>query len=133
MTTRQSALFALFLGTFGLLALSGCSAGNPNMDAAESAMEQSDYDRALANVDSVLMQDSANVDALMMKARILRQKADSTMSPNQYKDLYKRARMAEEKAIEFDPGRRSGVKEQRELAYLQEFQKGADMFNAARM
>jgi len=132
MTTRQSALFALFLGTFGLLALSGCSAGNPNMDAAESAMEQSDYDRALANVDSVLMQDSANVDALMMKARILRQKADSTMSPNQYKDLYKRARMAEEKAIEFDPGRRSGVKEQRELAYLQEFQKGADMFNAAR-
>ena len=72
MTTRQSALFALLLGSLGLFALSGCSAGNPNMSAAESAMEQQNYDRALANVDSALTQDSANVDAHMMKARILR-------------------------------------------------------------
>lgn len=132
MTTRQSALFALFFGTVGLLVLSGCSAGNPNMNAAEDAMEQQDYERALANVDSALTQDSANVEAYMMKARVLRQMADSTVPPEEYKNLYSRAREAEEKAIEFDPGRRSAVQEQRELAYIQEYQKGADAFNAAR-
>ena len=131
MTTRQSALFALLLGSLGLFALSGCSAGNPNMSAAESAMEQQNYDRALANVDSALTQDSANVDAHMMKARILRQMADSTMPPEQYKELFERARAAEQKAIEFDPGQRSSVQEQRELTYIQEYQKGADAFNAA--
>ena len=66
MTTRQSALFALFLGSLGLVALSGCSAGNPNMSAAEGAMEQGDYDRALANVDSAITQDSANVEAFIV-------------------------------------------------------------------
>lgn len=132
MTTRQSALFALFFGAVGLLVLSGCSAGNPNMNAAEDAREQQDYERALANVDSAITQDSANVEAYKMKARILRQMADSTVPPEEYKNLYSRAREAEEKAIEFNPGERSSVQEQRDLAYIQEYQKGADAFNAAR-
>jgi len=131
MTTRQSALFALVLSTLGLLVLSGCSAGNPNMSAAESAMEQESYQRALANVDSALTQDSANVDAYMMKARILRQMADSTTPPDRYKELYAQAREAEEKAVQFNPGMRSDVESQRELAYVQEYQKGADLFNQA--
>lgn len=132
MTTRQSAFFALVLSTLGLLALSGCSAGNPNMSEAESAMEQQNYQRALANVDTALTKDSANVDAYMMKARILRQMADSTTPPDRYKNLYAQAREAEEKAIQFDPGKRSEVKSQRELAFIQEYQKGADLFNKAR-
>ena len=132
MTTRQSALFALFLGSLGLVALSGCSAGNPNMSAAEGAMEQGDYDRALANVDSAITQDSANVEAYTMKARILRQKADSTTPPEQYKQLYQRAREAEQKAIKFDPGQRSTINNQRKLAFIEEYQKGADAFNEAR-
>jgi len=132
MTSRQSALFALVLSTLGLLALSGCSAGNPNMSAAESAMEQENYQRALANVDTALAQDSANVDAYMMKARILRQMADSTVPADRYKNLYAQAREAEEQAIQFDPGKRSDVESQRELAFVQEYQKGADLFNQAR-
>ncbi len=101
------------------------------MNTAEDAMEQQDYERALANVDSAIAQDSANVDAYKMKARILRQMADSTVPPEEYKNLYSRAREAEEKAIEFNPGERSSVQEQRDLAYIQEYQKGADAFNAA--
>lgn len=131
MTTRQSALFALFLGSLGLIALSGCSAGNPNMSAAESAMEQENYERALANVDSAIAQDSANAEAYTMKARILRQMADSTTPPEEYKERYAQAREAEQEAIEFDPERRSDVENQRELAYIQEYQKGADSFNRA--
>ena len=132
MTTRQSALFALFLGSLGLVALSGCSAGNPNMSAAESAMEQENYDRALANVDSAIAQDSANAEAYAMKARILRQMADSTTPPGEYKQRYREAREAEQQAIEFDPGQRSTINSQRELAFIEEYQKGADAFNEAR-
>lgn len=102
------------------------------MSAAESAMEQENYQRALANVDTALTRDSANVDAYMMKARILRQMADSETPPDRYKELYAQAREAEENAIEFNPGKRSDVESQRELAYIQEYQKGADLFNQAR-
>ena len=132
MTTRQSALFALFLSSLGLVALSGCSAGNPNMSAAESAMEQENYDRALANVDSAIARDSANAEAYAMKARILRQMADSTTPPGEYKQRYREAREAEQQAIEFDPGQRSTINSQRELAFIEEYQKGADAFNEAR-
>jgi len=131
MTTRKSALFALVLGSLGLVALSGCSAGNPNMGAAEDAMEQENYERALANVDSAITQDSANAEAYAMKARILRQMADSTTPPEEYKRRYEQAREAEEMAVKFDPGRRSDVESQRELAFIQEYQKGADAFNQA--
>lgn len=101
------------------------------MSEAETAMEEQDYERALANVDTALTQDSANVDAYMMKANILRQMADSTTPASQYKELYNRARDAEEKAIEFEPGRRSEVDAQRRLTYIQEFRKGAKQFNRA--
>lgn len=131
MTTRQPALYAMLLGGLVLGALAGCSAGNPNMSAAETAMEQENYERALANVDSALTQDSANTDAYMMKANILRQMADSTVPADRYKELYEKARAAEEKAIEFDPSLRSQVKSQRRLAYIQEFRKGAQQFNRA--
>jgi tetratricopeptide (TPR) repeat protein len=131
MTIRKSALFALVLGSLGLAALSGCSAGNPNMSAAESAMEQENYERALANVDSAITQDSANAAAYTMRARILRQMVDSTTPPDEYKRRYEAAREAEDMAIKFDPGRRSDVESQRELAYIQEYQKGANAFNQA--
>ncbi len=94
-------------------------------------MTQNNYDRALANVDSAIAQDSANAEAYMMKARILRQMADST-SPDGYTENYEQARMAEEKAIQYDPGRRSTVQSQRKLAYIDQLQKGADTFNEAR-
>lgn len=132
MTTRQSALYALVLGTLTLAALTGCSAGNPYMSSAESAMQSQNYERALANVDTAITQDSANVEAYLMRARILRQMADSTTPPNRYKELYQRAREAEQMAIKFAPGRRSEVETQRRLAYIQEFQKGAQQFNRAR-
>jgi tetratricopeptide (TPR) repeat protein len=95
-------------------------------------MEQGSYDRALANVDSAITKDSANAEAYMMKARILRQMADSTTPPSEYRSLFERARDAEQMAIKFDPGRRSTVQNQRKLSYLEEYQKGAKAFNKAR-
>lgn len=132
MTIRRSAFLSLVVGGVALLILSGCSAGNPHINSAEDAMEQQEYDRALANIDSALAQDSANVDAYTMRAQILRNKADSTMAPADYKDLYRRARAAEEKAIKFDPGARSEVEGQRTLTFAQESQRGARAFQRGR-
>lgn len=101
------------------------------MSDAEDALEQQNYDRALASIDSALAQDSANAEAYMLRADILRQRADSTMAPGEYKDLYRRAREAEENAVQFDEGLRSDVETQRQLAYIQEYQRGADAFNRA--
>lgn len=131
MTTRQSALFAIFVGGLVLAVLGGCSAGNPNVSAAEDALEQSNYQEALSSIETALEEDSANVEAYQLKAQILRQMADSTMPPSEYKKLYERAREAEEKAIKFDPSVRSDIETQRRLAYVQQFQRGADNFNRA--
>jgi len=95
-------------------------------------MEEQNYDRALANIDSALAQDSANVDAYLMRAQILREQADSTMAPDEYKDLYSRAREAEERAVEFDPGARSDIQGQRRLTYAQQSQQGAKAFQRGR-
>lgn len=132
MTIRRSALFSFLAGALVLAVFSGCSAGNPYMSDAENAMEQQNYDRALARIDSALATDSANVDAYMMRAQVLRQMADSTMAPEKYKELYQRARDAEETAIKFDPGARSDVEGQRTLVFAQESKKGAQAFRRGR-
>jgi tetratricopeptide (TPR) repeat protein len=128
---RQSALFAFVLGGLLLGVLSGCSAGNPNLSKAEDALGQENYDQALANIDSALTKDSADVEAYKMRAQILRQKADSTMAPEEYKGLYRRAREAEDMAVKFDSGARSEVEGQRRLAFTQQYQKGAQAFRRA--
>ncbi len=132
MTIRRPAFLSLFVGVFALAVFSGCSAGNPYMSEAENAMEQQDYERALTNIDSALIADSANVDARLMKAQVYRQMADSTMAPEKYADLYRRAREAEETAIKFDPGARSEVEGQRTLTFAQQSQRGAKAFQRAR-
>lgn len=131
-TIRRSAVLSLFAGGLLLAVLSGCSGGNPNISNAEDAMEQQNYERALANIDTALAQDSANVDAYLMRAQILRNMADSTMGPDEHKEFYKRAREAEEQAIQFDPGARSQVEGQRTLLYTQKSQEGAKAFQRAR-
>lgn len=132
MTIRRSAFLSLFVGVFALLIFSGCSAGNPYISGAEDAMENQQYDRALTQIDSALIRDSANVDAYTMKAQILRQKADSTMAPADYKDLYHRARAAEDSAIKYDPGARSDVEAQRTITFTRQSQRGARAFREAR-
>ncbi len=132
MTNPRSALFSFFVGGLLLATLSACSGGNPYLNRAEDAMETQDYDQALTSIDSALVQDSANVDAYLMRAQVLRQRADSTMAPDEYKDLYRQARDAEEGAIKVDAGARSEVEGQRTLTFAQQSQQGAKAFQRAR-
>jgi len=128
MKPRRS-LFASLLVTGIVFALiAGCSGGNPNVSAAQDALDAGNPDGALSSIETALEQDSANVEAYQLKAQILRQMADTTMSPDEYKELYRRARQAEEKAIQFDPSVESNLQGSRELAYFQQIQSGAKAF-----
>jgi len=132
MKTTRPFLSLLLAAVVAALALTGCGASNPNVSAAEDALEQQNYKEALSSIETALEEDSANVEAYQTKARILRQMADSTMPPNEYKRLYERAREAEEAALEFDPGAQGNVQGRRQLAYVQQFQLGGSAFNRGR-
>lgn len=132
MKTTRPFLPLLLAAAVAALALTGCGASNPNVSAAEDAFEQQNYEEALSSIETALEEDSANAEAYQLKAQILRQMADSTMPPDEYESLYERAREAEEMAIKFDPGMRSNVQGQRQLAYVQQFQRGGSAFNRGR-
>jgi tetratricopeptide (TPR) repeat protein len=115
-----------------LAVLSGCAGGNPFLSEAEDALQQQRYEQALTSIDSALAQDSANADAYLLKAKILRQQADSTMNPEEYKAFYEKARAAEEQAIQFNSEVRSEVEQQRRQTYSMQSQKGAKAFQKGR-
>ena len=95
-------------------------------------MDKQQYEQALAEIDSAIARDStARVKAYKMRADILRQMADSTMAPEEYKALYRKARAAEDSAVAYDPGARSDVEGKQTLAYSQQYQKGAKAFQQA--
>jgi len=131
-TLRQSALFAFVLGGALLGMMSGCQIGNPNLATANEAMGKQEYERALANIDTAIAQDSTvQAKAYGMRAEVLRKMADSTMSPKEYKDLFRQARAAEDSAVKYDPGLSGEMETTRLTAYNQQYQKGAKAFRKA--
>lgn len=69
---RLLSLPALCLLAVMLGGADGCG-GNPDLAGARQAVGVNDYDRALVNVNTVLAADPANLEALTLKADILRQ------------------------------------------------------------
>ncbi len=130
MNTRLSVLFALLFG--GLIVLGGCSGGNPNVGAAEDAIEEGNYDQAVQSAQAALDADSSNAEAHMLLARAYSSQAADATRIEERKRLYRQAREAQENAVKFDPGMRSTVQNARSVNYLQEMQKGVEAFNAAR-
>ncbi len=99
-------------------------------------MKNNNYEAARANLDTALTQDTTVTgktrgEAFKMQAQVLRELADSTMLPDEYKDLYRRARIAGDSAIAYDPGLREEVQTKRGLAFTSQFQKGAKSFQKA--
>jgi tetratricopeptide (TPR) repeat protein len=130
-----SVLGSVLLGGLLLASINGCAGGNPFVGEAESQLENRNYDQALVSVDSALGRTPQNAEVYMLKARILEQKAsDSTAvsGPEEHVELIKQARDAREEALSINPGLRSDVQSRRQLAYIQEMQKGADAFNRGR-
>jgi tetratricopeptide (TPR) repeat protein len=112
--------------------MGACSGGgNPQLSAAEDALENQNYEQALQQVNTAIEQDTANTlaRARLVKARILRGMADSTTPPDRYKEMYAEAREMEEEAVSMNPSLRSEVQGQKQLGYIQQMQGGIDAFN----
>jgi len=102
------------------------------MGEAETALEEGNYEAALARADEALERDSANTDAYLFKARVLRQMADSTMPPDDYIEVYGRAFDAEAEAMRLqEPAVGSDVRAQRQRVYDRELSRGESAYNRA--
>lgn len=115
----------------GLVAavLAGCASSSPEVGAAESALEEGNYESALANLEEALERDSANARAYEKKAAVLRRMADSTMAPEDYIDLYRRAQAAEDSAITYRSRREDEIQERRLELYRREAERGEKAYN----
>ena len=130
MNTRRSALLAILFS--GLLVLSACSGGNPNISAAEDALEDGNYDQAISSAETALATDSSNTEAYVLLSQAYINQVDSTTSLEERQRLFRQAREAQEKAVEFDPSLREDVQNRRSREYLLQMQSGIDAFNIAR-
>lgn len=122
---------AFVVGGLVLAVLAGCASSSPEIDQAETALEQEEYGAALSSVEQALDRDSSNTDAYLLRASILRQRADSSMDPDVYADLFQRATASEEKALEFDSGLRSEVESERRRIYEREIRRADRAYNHA--
>jgi len=108
----------------------GCG-GTFQVNSVESALEEGNYEGALTKIEEALQEDSADTDALLLRARVLRTMADSTMRPDQYKNLHSRAREAEEQALSFDAKLQKDVRAKRTQVFAQEMERGKLAYNRA--
>jgi tetratricopeptide (TPR) repeat protein len=115
----------------GLAFLSGCASGGPEVGTAETALEEGNYESALASLEQAVERDSANIRAYEMKASVLRRMADSNMTPENYTDLYRRAQAAEDSILRYRPGRENEVQARRLELYRREVDRGERAYNRA--
>lgn len=129
MAGTRPIVFLVVLG--GLAVLAGCASSSPEMSDADSAFEEGDYEAALVNIEQVVSKDTVSADAYLFKAEILRRLADSTLEPEPYADLFRRAYAAEEEALSVSQRVREKVTERRHRIYDEEMGRGERAYNRA--
>lgn len=122
---RRSAFLLLAVG-LGVSVLAACSSSSPEVGAVESSMDLEDQ---LQNVNRTLAEDSTDIDAYLRKARLLRQKADSSMGADRYIELYEEAVAAEEKALAIDDDVQEDLASIRQKVYAREKKRGEKAYN----
>jgi tetratricopeptide (TPR) repeat protein len=108
---------------------SACSGGNPNVSAAEDALEAGNYEQALASVEEALAQDSANANAYVLRSRIYLERAEATTDPEQHIAYMEAAAEAQDEATRLGAGGK--VEGLRSVYAQREFNAGAEAFNQA--
>lgn len=130
-TGKQALAWTLTGVGLTVLVLTGCARIMPGLGGAKSALDDEEYQEALESIEQALEQDSANVEAYLLRAKTLRRMADSTMAPDEYKALHRRAWEAEEKALSFKKTLRADVRTRREEIYNREIEQGERAYNRA--
>lgn len=131
MEPRQTASLWIALAVFAAMAVAGCGSSSPGVKNAQTALEEEDYERALSDVERALENDSTNTEAYLLKAKILRERADTSLSPDEYTALHQRARDAEERALELDADLGASVQRRRAQIYEREWERGTLAYNRA--
>ena len=111
--------------------LAGCAVGDPNINEAESALEDGNYDAALESVERALEENPENAEAFLTRARIFEAQAEEAETPEERVQLYEQVAEARQQAAELSPDARSQVESQRQFSYIDLMQRGAERFNDA--
>lgn len=130
MVGRQTTPLLLVALTAGLVVvLTGCGSSIPGLGDAQDAHEDGNYQEALSSIDEALERDSSIGRAYALRAKVLRSMADTSLAYDEYVDLYRRARIADERAAELDSTLEVKVRDRRQRVYDQQFQLGEDAYN----
>lgn len=111
--------------------LTGCSVGDPNINEAESALEDGNYEAALESVERALDEDPENAQAYLTRAQIFEQQATEVDDPEERVRLYEEVAEAREEALAINPDLEEDIQGTRQFSYIDLMQKGADGFNEA--
>jgi len=121
-------MLALVFGMI-LAAASGC-AGDPNVEGAKLDLRNRDYDRALQNIATALERNPENAPAYELKARVLASKAGDERDHGARRLLFADMVEAMERATSINPALQGTIAELRFQVYAEEFQRGAQAFEA---
>lgn len=124
-------LLALLMGGVLLLATTGCGASNPNISAAQSALENDNYEQALQSVEKEIQANPQNAEAYRLKGNILYQQAQNVENPERRAELIGNMMDAYNQATEINPGLQGEIDVRLLQAYQQEFGQAANMYNRA--
>ncbi|MCH8276837.1 MAG: tetratricopeptide repeat protein [Bacteroidetes bacterium] len=125
---RLSVLMSLLLGSVLLIGADGCSS-DPNVEGAKLDLRNKDYDRALQNLETALVTNPDNTDALELKGRVLGEKAFTIQNIEEHAALI--AEMVESygRAVALDSTLADAVTLSLRIAFSREFQLGIQAFN----
>jgi tetratricopeptide (TPR) repeat protein len=123
--------FAVLLGGLLLLSATGCGSSNPNVSAAEDALENDNFEQALQSINAEIQASPQNAEAYRIKGDILYQQAQGMQAPERRAELLGEARAAYESAVERDPSLEGQVDVMLLRAYQNEFRQGAAAYNRA--
>ena len=128
---RHASLFAVLLGGLVFLSATGCGSSNPNISAAESALEDQNYDQALQSVNTEIDNNPKNAEAYRLKGEILYQQAQNTEAPERRAEILGEMMSAYDRATEINPEIEDQVRLRLIQTYGQEFERGVKAYNKA--
>ena len=128
---RRFPVFTVLLSGLLLLSTTGCGSSNPNISAAEDALENQNYEQALSSVNTEIETNPKNAEAYMLKGSILYEQAQNAENPDRRAELLGNMMDAYNQATDINPELQSQVQLRTIQAYQQEFSRGVKAYNKA--
>jgi len=126
--TRIPLLICLLLGGLILIGADGCSS-DPNVEGAKLDLKNKDYDRALSNLETALVNNPDNVDALELKGQVIAEMILGIRDLDEHTELLIEMLDSYDRALVLDPTLEESITQARRIAYSNEFTMGAQAFN----